>query len=136
MSNKFFSIRFHIYFILEYSWFTLLCWFHVYSKVIELNTCIYLFFFRLFSHTGYYRILNSLCCNKLILKFVIWLKNTYLLLLSSYNSNPWNFITYVVFIYVFHLIISLSCLILTTLNQYYKRRNWGSERSNEKIKVT
>ena len=34
----------------------------VYSKVIQLYTCIYSFFFRLFSHTGYYRILSRDPC--------------------------------------------------------------------------
>ena len=34
----------HLYFILEHSWFTMLCQFRVYSKVIQLY--IYLLFFR------------------------------------------------------------------------------------------
>ena len=61
---KFYSFFFYIllflnfYFILEYSWFIILCYFQVYSKVIQLY--IYLFFFKFFSHLGYYRI--SLIC--------------------------------------------------------------------------
>ena len=32
--------------------------FQVYSKVIQLYIYMYLFFFKLFSHLGYYRILS------------------------------------------------------------------------------
>ena len=42
------------------SWFTILCLFQVYSKMIQLY--IYLFFFRFFSRTGYHRILSRLPC--------------------------------------------------------------------------
>ena len=40
----------------------MLCQFQVYSKVIQLCMCIYLFFFRFFSHLGYYRILSIVPC--------------------------------------------------------------------------
>ena len=43
------------FFKLKYSWFTMLCEFLVYSKVIQ-------FFFRFFSITVYYKILNSFLC--------------------------------------------------------------------------
>ena len=39
---------FNFYFILEYSCFTILCWFQVYSKVIQLYIYIHTFFFRFF----------------------------------------------------------------------------------------
>ena len=44
------------------SWFTVLCSFQVYSKVIQLYVHMYLFFFKLFSHLGYYRILSRAPC--------------------------------------------------------------------------
>ena len=37
-----------IYFILEYSWLTMLYYFQVYNKVIQLYKHMYLFFFKLF----------------------------------------------------------------------------------------
>ena len=43
----------NLYFILEYSWLTMLCQFHVYSKVIQLYIYMYPFFFRFFSHIGH-----------------------------------------------------------------------------------
>ena len=46
------------YFILEYSRFTMSCSFQVYSKVIQLYICLYLFFFRYFSYLGYHRKLS------------------------------------------------------------------------------
>ena len=48
----FFLKKFFLNFTLEYSWFTMLCQFQVYSKVIQLYIYIYLFFFRFFSHIG------------------------------------------------------------------------------------
>ena len=52
------------YFVLEYSWFTMLCYFLVYSKVIQLYIYISPFFFRFFSHTGYYGILSRVPYNQ------------------------------------------------------------------------
>ena len=40
----------------------MVCQFQVYSKVIQLYIHIYLFFFRFFSHIGYYRVLNRVPC--------------------------------------------------------------------------
>ena len=40
----------------------MLCQFWVYSKVIRLYIYIYLFFFKFFSHLGYYRILSRVPC--------------------------------------------------------------------------
>ena len=40
----------------------MLCSFQVYSKVIQLYVYIYPFFFRFFSHMGYYRILSRVPC--------------------------------------------------------------------------
>ena len=36
--------------------------FQVYSKVIQLYTDMYLFFFKVFSHLGYYRVLSRVPC--------------------------------------------------------------------------
>ena len=49
-------------FVLEHSWLTILCWFHMYSKVIQLYIYMYLFFFKSISYLRYYRILNSVLC--------------------------------------------------------------------------
>ena len=40
----------------------MLCWFQVYSKVIQLYVYTYLFFFRFLSPLGYYRILSRVPC--------------------------------------------------------------------------
>ena len=40
----------------------MLCLFQGYSKVIQLYIYIYSFFFRFFSHIGYYRILSRVPC--------------------------------------------------------------------------
>ena len=45
---------------LEYSWFTELCWFQVYSKVNQLYVCP--FFFRSFSPICHYRVLSRVAC--------------------------------------------------------------------------
>ena len=50
---------FFVSFILKYSWFTVLYSFQVYSKMIQLYICIYLFFFRFFPHIGYQSIKYS-----------------------------------------------------------------------------
>ena len=34
----------------------------MYSKVIQLHTYMYLFFFKFFSHIGYYRVLSRVSC--------------------------------------------------------------------------
>ena len=39
-----------------------MCWFQVYSEVIQLYTYKYPFFFIFFSHLGYYRILSWVPC--------------------------------------------------------------------------
>ena len=44
---------FNFYFILGYSWLTILCLFQEYSKVIQLYICMYPFFFGFFSHIDY-----------------------------------------------------------------------------------
>ena len=50
-------------FLLEYSCFTMLCWFPLYRKVIQLNINIYPLFFGLPSHLGcYHRALNRVPC--------------------------------------------------------------------------
>ena len=46
------------YFILEYSWLTMLCYFQMYNKVIQLYIYMYLFLFKFFSWLGCYRILS------------------------------------------------------------------------------
>ena len=53
---------FLILILLEYSWFTMLYLFQVYSKVLQLYIYIYSFFFRFFSHIGYHRILSRIPC--------------------------------------------------------------------------
>ena len=40
----------------------MLCQFQVHSKVIQLCVYMYLFFFKFFSHLGYYRILSRVPC--------------------------------------------------------------------------
>ena len=47
-------------FLLKYSWFTMLCWFQVYCKVIQLYIYIYIYIF--FSIMVYHRILNIVSC--------------------------------------------------------------------------
>ena len=49
-----------IVFLLESNCFTM-CLLQIYSKVIQLYVYMYLFFFRFFSHIGYYRVLSALC---------------------------------------------------------------------------
>ena len=48
--------------LLEYSWFTMLCQFQLYSKVNQLYVYIYPLFFRFFSHIGHYRVLSRVPC--------------------------------------------------------------------------
>ena len=40
----------------------MLCSFQVYSTEIQLYIHIYLFFFRFFSHIGYYRVVSRVLC--------------------------------------------------------------------------
>ena len=40
----------------------MLCKFQVYSKVIQLYIYVYLFFFKLFSRLGYYRMMSRVPC--------------------------------------------------------------------------
>ena len=47
---------------LKQNCFTMLCYFQVYSKVIQLYMYIYTFFFRFFSLIGYYKILSIVPC--------------------------------------------------------------------------
>ena len=49
-------------FILEYSWFTMLCSFQLYNKVIQLYLYMYLFSFKFFSQLGCYIILSRVPC--------------------------------------------------------------------------
>ena len=58
----FVCLFFNCYFILEHSLLTMLCYFQVYSKVVHWYTCIYLFFLKLFSQLGYYRVLSRVPC--------------------------------------------------------------------------
>ena len=51
------------------SWFTTLCEFQMYSKVIQINI---IFFFRFFSIIGYYNILNILPSRSLLVVWYIW----------------------------------------------------------------
>ena len=53
---------FFFFFLLAYIWFTVLCWFQVYSKVNQLYMYIYPLFFRFFSIIDYYKILNIVPC--------------------------------------------------------------------------
>ena len=46
--------------LLEYSWFTMLCYFKVCSK--EIQFYIYTYFLRFFSHIGYHRTLSGGPC--------------------------------------------------------------------------
>ena len=39
--NSPYFLKFNFYFISGYSWFTMLCWFQVYSKVVQLYTHVY-----------------------------------------------------------------------------------------------
>ena len=48
----------------------MLCEFQVYSKLFQLNTFIYLFFFRLFSHISHHRILSRVPCAVLLRGFL------------------------------------------------------------------
>ena len=47
-------------FLLNYSWFTMLCYFLVYSKVVQLY--IYIWIYVFFFIIGYYKILNIVSC--------------------------------------------------------------------------
>ena len=49
-------------FLLEDSWFTLLCYFLLYGKVNQLYIYMYQLFFRFFSHVGHYRVLSRVPC--------------------------------------------------------------------------
>ena len=40
----------------------MLCYFQVYSKMVQLYIHIYPLFFRFFSHIGYYRMLSRVPC--------------------------------------------------------------------------
>ena len=40
----------------------MLCWFEAHSKVIQINTYVYIFFLRFFSIIGYYKILIIVPC--------------------------------------------------------------------------
>ena len=51
-----------IYFLLQYSWFTMFCWSQVYNKEAQLNIYIYLFFLKFFSHIAYYILLSTVSC--------------------------------------------------------------------------
>ena len=48
--------------LLKSSWFTMLCWFLLYSKVTQLYIYIYIYFFTWFSIMVYHRILNIVPC--------------------------------------------------------------------------
>ena len=45
-------------FLLDYSWFTMLSWFQMYSILNQLYIYIYPFFLRFFSHIGHHRVLS------------------------------------------------------------------------------
>ena len=47
---------------MEYTCFTTLCYFLLYSKVNQLYIYIYPFFFRFLSHLGHHRTLNTVSC--------------------------------------------------------------------------
>ena len=57
-NRKTFLFSTHFSFLLKYSYFTVLCQFQVYSKVIHLYICV----FRLFSIIGYCKILSIVPC--------------------------------------------------------------------------
>ena len=44
---------------MEYDWFTMLCYFLLYSKMNPFYICIYPFFFRFPSHLGHHRALSK-----------------------------------------------------------------------------
>ena len=51
----------------------MLCWFQVCSKEIHMCVCVCVFFFRLFSLVGYYKILSIvLCARSLLVIDFIW----------------------------------------------------------------
>ena len=52
------SFSYFFTFVLEYSWLTMLCYFLLNSKVIQLYKHIYSGSFRFFSHLGHYRVLR------------------------------------------------------------------------------
>ena len=63
--NQYYLIIFILktfYFLLTYSGFTILCYFQVYSTVIQLYINIYSFFFGFFSLTDYHKILSTVPC--------------------------------------------------------------------------
>ena len=62
MYFDFCGFLFLINFLLEYSWFTMLCYFQVHSKVNQLYIYIYPVFLRFYSHIGHYRALSRLPC--------------------------------------------------------------------------
>ena len=59
-----FKFIFNFMFLLKYSWFTMLYYFLVYSKAIQLYTYItsYVYFFRFFSLLSYYKISSIVPC--------------------------------------------------------------------------
>ena len=61
MKLDFSNLKKFFYFILEYSWFTMLHLFQVNSKMIQLYIHTDLFFFWFLSHIGYYIEQSSLC---------------------------------------------------------------------------
>jgi len=72
-------ILFFFNFMLEYSRLTMLCWVQVYSSVIQLYIYKYLFFFKLFSHVGDYRILSRVSCaiQEVLVSFLFLFKNNF-----------------------------------------------------------
>ena len=83
----------NLYFILEYSWLTMLCQFHVYSKVIQLYIYMYLFFFKYFSqfffhfNTEYWAVFPVLYSRSLL---VIYFKysSVYMSISNSQSIPP------------------------------------------------
>ena len=88
--NKFyFYLLKFIYYLLEYSWFTVLCQSLLYSKVTQLCTYIHSFFKIFFSIMVYRRILNIVPCaiQKDLVSYHSIYNSLYLLAPNS-QSNP------------------------------------------------
>ena len=63
IASSFFVKKLNFYFILTYSWFTMLYWFQVNSKVIQLSIYIQSIFFRCFPHIYCCVSASKLCSN-------------------------------------------------------------------------
>ena len=72
MMNFFYVVSFLKKFRLEYSCFTMLCWFLLHSKLNQLYIYIYVLFFRFPSHLGHHRALSGVPCANSRFSLVIY----------------------------------------------------------------